>query len=531
MAAGLGRQTFTSLALATLALAACTEASEPLAQAPAEEVDARAYCADVDAGPLVALASSVEGVVAGACGHLIYDADGQGYLYSPGSGPEAIDAGPRSGVFAPTGNLAAWRHADGGLALRELLTGEQHELAEAQTFGFVPAPDAAHGADLWTCVDETLELAGPEDAALVAEGVDCDSVGGSTGSPRVVFADLDGKVHIADLETLELAQLDGLDYANGPEVAGERDDELWIDHDGLVVVHRSSRWLGSPGSDNESKDLLGVEVVAITGEFASWAEDAPMFPAVQAAVRSAPVVLRAFDSVTAIADGARHDRAGASPELEFDRLGRGVSIDEDAGELWRVGDDGAFELLASNVTPIQHQVAPGGEWIAIEHYPCEDPHDDENGPVEPCETSSGTLMLWHEGEGLRAPELAGFWWQLLGVNDVGELVVWGVPTADPADDHQLLLLDAEFQTLGSYPVIDGYPTVAAVLDDGRFVLDMWGTEDNRVLIADAAQGITPVASSEGVVSRSVWVDATQDKLAFLAVETEGLALYAGSLPN
>ena len=77
-------------------LAACAERAAGSGDVPTHDIEPRDYCPKLDAGPLLELASEVGPVTAGPCGHLIYAAADQQFLYTPGVGVESITADSRS---------------------------------------------------------------------------------------------------------------------------------------------------------------------------------------------------------------------------------------------------------------------------------------------------------------------------------------------------------------------------------------------------------------------------------------------------
>ncbi|HLT36651.1 MAG TPA: hypothetical protein VK034_10200, partial [Enhygromyxa sp.] len=212
---------------------------DPLLPAPEQDVELR--CPATEDLPLNGAGPIVGAVELGPCGHAVFhDDQGQGWLLAPDDSQVELEHVAWSVEFAPTGDLVAWTPTpDGGLRLRDLLGGSERELVAGSTvdgYGFVPSfADPDRSAWLWTCEQGLLERHDLLASEVVAEAVVCGSVVGSSGSPRLSYADADGRVWLADLDGDVLIGTDDLEFVGHD--GSKRDDTLWIDHDGELLVH------------------------------------------------------------------------------------------------------------------------------------------------------------------------------------------------------------------------------------------------------------------------------------------------------
>jgi hypothetical protein len=356
----------------------------------------------------------------------------------------------------------------------------------------------------------------------------------------VVFADQTGRVAFADLEALEVWDTPDHEY-NGGLANADRDDQLWIDHDGLVIVHDLIEWQMPGGEGEGDADFevgIGTRVLANAESIASW--DAGWSGThLQAPARGAPITLSGQSAIAAIvaimAAGERHDHSGAFIRRRTDASGRTVMLDDDADALVRLAPDGAsLEQLADQVDAASLQVAPNGEWIALEIRIDECLLDAQSE----CEWLLTKLALWHEGEALRPAAFVGLRLEPLAVTNDGHVLALGVdvsagPTPDPLPAQQLLWLDADLEILAAVSIENlGFVRELFTLDDGRLVIELHANGEGTLLIADPESGtLAPVPESLDVDHHQVWVGATQETLAFVHFDSEGSRrLIAGALP-
>lgn len=520
-------------ALASLALVTLGACSSPLPSpeaVPEEEVEARSHCADFEGAALAKIADPAAVDEVGACGHLVYRLDDQMWLHPPGGEAEAIEAVYGAVRFAPTGHLLAFERGDDQLELRDLRAGTSVLLPGVASFGFAPAPDADHGADLWTCADEILELAGPEASAEIAEGVDCASVVASSGSPRLAYADTAGRLWLADLEDPMAWGTDDSEYLSGraDEQGRDRDDRLWIDHDGRLMVHDLFYWEPfEPGEgDADIEVAIGTRVL-FAGELVdSWDE---LHGHSQAPVRGAPTIVRGGGLLRAYVGAEVEEHAGEFSGLAADELGRVYSREGEA--VVRITGAGELETLVSAPGLFDLRPSPSGAAIGLRVF-TDDCLLDAQGE---CDRTLSSPRIWREGEGLLAAELPGLW-TLLATTDAGYMVVQGRalaagPTPEPMPPESLVLLDPELDIVASWPVAGyGFTRQTLELDDGRLILELHDDTAGGLLLVDPeAESLELVPGSVGVDHNQAWLDASGRQLSFLTRSVPDAGLFAGVL--
>lgn len=528
------RRVVSTLAVMAL-LPACADRASSAAEVPVEDVDAQAYCPQVDAGPLEVIAEGVGAIRSGACGDLIYAVGEQAFWYRPGIGSVEIDAQIWTTRFAPSGHLLSWERATGkGLILADTRTGALTELGEVQTHGLVPAPGSEHGADLWICGDGELELAGPVESGILATGVDCESVVSSSGSPRVAYADSEGAVYFGDLEQLETWAVEDDDYRHQRVVDGlYRDDWLSLDHDGRVIAHQLAHWEGDEDVDADWRVIDGMRVFADGEARANWSGSGSPYDVSQQPRRAAPVLFRAEGGLTAIADGQRHDHGGPLGSMDLDARGRASMLNGEGGTLFRTSADASsLDALVELDDGLGVEVSASGEWIVVEHL-----NPDCVDDPEACEGGHTSLSLWHEGEGLSAEQVQGYGWDHVAVTDAGFLVT--VATNHDTHTVDLLVFDGQLALHANASVGGpGYVRSVVVLADGRVLVEVYSTVGRgRLFLVDpsaaAGERITVVPEAEAIANQLVFVGASQETLAF-AVESEDAGphrLFAGAMPS
>lgn len=506
-----------------------------------EDVEPGAYCPERDPGPVMELAAEVGAVRASACGDLVYAAGDARFWYRPGEGAVTIDAEVWSTRFAPTGHMFAFeRELEDGLVLADTRTGELTELPRASSFGLVAAPGTDHGADLWTCRDGVLALDGPVAAAALAEGVACPSVVGSSGSPRVVFADDEGAVFAADLEQLEVWPIEGADYERGgfDDDGFETDDWLWIDHDGRVVAHQKAVWESDEDSDSDWRVVEGM-AVHVDGELRdSWTGVGVPQTIDQVARRGAPVVVRPSGGLVVYVDGEAHD-LGVGRSLDRMDLaadGRVLILDEVSRELLRLDldEDGgaALDSVASGVEAFEIIAADDGSSAALV-----DVHPDCVADFDACVDGHKTIRLWREDGGLAATTPEPGLWELVAVTDAGAVLAVDEGIGDA--DSRLVLFDASLEPRATWTIASSgavVPRTTETLGDGRVLAEIRAGGQGWLVVADpeapAGERLVELSTGGSVASELVFLDASERALAFVEEDAAALDhLLAGAMPG
>lgn len=487
------------------------------------------YCPELELAPLAVIATDASAgqIAHGPCGHAIYSVSEDRKLYTPGAGTEAIDAELwRRVEFAPSANFVTWEVGD-TLVLRDLIEGERQEFPAPETYGFVAVPASEHGSELWTCAGGVLALAGPVNAAIIAEGVECATVVGSRGAPRVAFVAED-QVLWADVEDGTSSRLDVDDWTHDDVNEDEtpRRDRLRIDYDGAVVVHEVIE--GQLVGVGLSFTLAEARILEVgqTG-YETWTPAELYYDRylVQAPVRGAPLILLADDSMAVWADGQLSEFIGAHRLEATDARGWVTLNDQSAGRLVRVRADGSFEVILDDVSTRGARASRAGDWMAV-HPAAEGCQD-----ISPCTQ----LRLWHEGEGLTPALVSGGDHTAIDISEGGTHVL-----THTTNVSEFELLDADLELVVSHSIDTGaahtirletYPK----LEDGRMLLySTWngaGALGEAFVVVDPAAGtIEEAPEFLGIFDYTLHVDLRRRHLTFMR-DVDGVReLLAGTLP-
>lgn len=472
----------------------------------------------------------------GPCGHVVYQDDqDQGWLVAPDGSRSELAHGQIG--FAPTGDLLAWSPAlDGGLRLRELLGGSERELVASGTvdrFGFVPsfvAPERS--AWLWTCEQGLLERHDLVTSELVAEAVVCGSVIGSSGSPRLAYADRDGGVWLADLDADRQIATDDLDFAGHDGSA--RDDQLWIDHDGQLLTHVAIEWRGDDDTDSEWPVDLWARVLDGRGELVLDNPDSLAWR--QAPRRGSPVfvfddgqVLR-FDAgaPSSVAAGLAFSQLAGSGSLFFATEGGALQLAERS-------PDASLITIGQLDTPTEIAPSQTGDLAAIEHH-SDTCIVDEQGQ---CDRIVFSLRRWTKAGGLDPQVLhSATPWQLLAMLDDGRMLVTGAPVEidGPTYDGEqpqprVLVLAADGEIDAEWPASNGLLAVRQVFvlgpDRVLFELHDESGHGSLELVGPSSQ---VTLGDLDVVLLEAWVDARGERVAFVSEDAGERSLNYGSIP-
>lgn len=511
-------------------------------QLPDHDAELRCAAADtppMTSPPMTSMGPIVGGVTIGPCGHVVYrDGVGQGWLVSPDGERSELDHENHRIEFSPTGDMLAWQgEINGGLTVRDLLSGSEREIQESGTadnFGFVPSfADSERGAWLWSCEQGVLERHDLSGGEVVAESVDCMSVIGSTGSPRLAYGDVEGRVWRANLDSGEVVGSEDLDFV--AHDGSKRDDTLWIDHDGELVVHVAIEWQGDPDADSEWPIELWARVIDSEGAIEI---DSPSSLAVrQSPRRGAPVfVFHDGDIVRYDAgDPSSIDMTwdsselAASGELFFTTLDSEVFVSEasSASEPLSVG---AFD------TPVELQPSRNGGTLAVEHHSDICIVDD----LGECDRILLFLRAWSRELGIAPIELLSTSpWNLEAAFDDGSLLVVGAPVqaVGPMYDGEqpaprALLLDREGTTLAELPAGNGDLAIRQTfpLADDRVLFEYQPESGvGELILAQTGVGFTTLVAGVDVALLQSWVDARGQRVAFVTELNGAGTLWYGGL--
>jgi hypothetical protein len=541
-----------ALALSACADAEATDGGDELPSPP--EQDAELRCPATTAPPLTAVGPVLGSVELGPCGHLAYQDDqGQGWLIDPDATREQLDYDSHGVEFAPTGDLLAWlSDSDGSLKLRDLLGGSERLVsADADRFGFVPsfagrAPgsgrgrsaetsfaDPARGAWLWSCEQGRLErhdLAGSE---LVAESVLCASVVASSGSARLGFADSDGRVWLADLDEDALVGSDDLEF-EGHEPEG-RDDALWIDHDGVVLIHHAIEWQTEPDSDASFAIELWARVIDRHGEVIL--DPGAGLTARQSPRRGAPVFVFRQGEVLRFDAG---DPSTVDVDPEFGELA-------ESGELFfTTATDTVLALersaeqppltIGSFHVPVELEASPDAAALAIEHQSqiC---IVDEQGD---CGRVLMALRVWTREAGLDPRErFSSFPWEVAATLDDGSMLVVGAPVEAEGSTYEgeqptprALLLDLDGEIQAELPAGNGDLAIrqSFTIADDRVLFEYQGESGiGELVLAGVDIGFVSLVAGVDVALLRSWVNTRADRVAFVSEQAGADTLWYGGL--
>ncbi|MFV8754761.1 hypothetical protein ACNOYE_29800 [Nannocystaceae bacterium ST9] len=514
--------------------------------------DAALRCAATLAPELAAVGPTIGSIGVGPCGHAAYhDDQGQGWLIGPdGTRDEFVHASNRV-AFAPTGDMLAWQPDESGpLLLRDLLAGEsagsERTIADAGTidaFGFVPsfADPSARGAWLWSCEQGVLSRSDASSNELVAESVVCARVAASTGSPRLAYADLEGRVWIADLDAGTLVASDDLDWVGYD--GSDRDDSLWIDHDGEVVQHLAIEWQGDPDADSEWPVELWSRVLDREGAVIF---DEPEDMALrQAPRRGAPVfvlrqgVVRRLDAgaPSSVGGGLESAALAGSGELFYSS----TESDSDTDEILALELDVALPPTAIGQFETHTSMLPsrGAAALSLTHH-SEVCIVDALGE---CERILIALRRWDREAGLAPHELLSTTpWTVVATLDQGDTLAVGAPVEAEGPIYtgeeptaRVLWLDPEGEIQSELPAANGNLAVRQSfwLDDDR-VLFEYQSESGQgaLMLAEAGQaGFVSLAPEADVALLQTWIDARAERVVFVAEQAGATTLWFGALPQ
>jgi hypothetical protein len=505
---------------------------------PVPDHDAELRCAAAVAPELAVVGPILGGVVLGPCGHLAYhDDQDQGYLIEPDGVRGELDFASHVLEFAPTGDLLAWEHdLDGGLRLRDLVAGIErviHEEGSIHRFAFVPSfADPTRGAWLWTCELGMLERHDITGSELVAESVVCGSVVGSSGSPRLGFADLESRVWLVDLDTGALVGSEGQEFAGHD--GGKRDDTLWVDHDGELIVHVAIEWQGDDDIDSEWPVELWSRVLDRHGE--SVLEATTGLAPRQTPRRGAPVFMLYQDELVRFDAGAPSSVDVAIASAELSESGELFSITPSDEVL--VVESSVGEPLTSIgefVTPVELQPSPGGNNLALEHQ-SEICIVDEQGD---CNRILMALRAWSRESGLAPTELlSSSPWNLEATLDDGSMLVVGSPVQADGPTYmgeqppaRVLLLDRDGAIQAELPADNGDLAIRQTftLADDRVLFEYrYGSGIGELMVAETGQPFVTLVVGAGVALLQSWVDARAQRVAFVG-QAGGNLLWYGAL--
>jgi hypothetical protein len=512
---------------------------DPLPTLP--ENDAELRCPATAADVYEYFVPIVGAVAMGPCGHAAYhDDQGNGWLIAPDASRTEFEYEANSIEYAPTGDLIAWAPTlDGGVRLRDLLGGSERELVESGTvdeFGFVPSfsePDRS--AWLWTCEQGVLERHDLLGSTVVAESVACGSVAGSSGSPRLVYADQDGRVWLADLDGGVQIGGDDLEFV-GSDSSSKRDDTLWIDHDGELLVHVAIEWQGDDDIDSEWPVELWARALDRRGQTVFETTDGG-FAWQQASRRGAPVFvfhdgeLWRFDAgaSSSVASGLSRAELAASGELFF-------ATETDELFVAEHSADAPLGSLGQLDVPVELRASRNGTVVAIEHQ-----SDicivDAQGE---CEQILLALRRWTRDSGLDDHVLYSTSpWELLATLDDGSMLVIGAPVEvdGPTYDGEqpqprVMLLSSQGEIEADHPAHHGAQSVRQtfVLAADRLLFESRNEWDSTSLTIAGDDSFPFLGvGNQTIVPMQVWVDARGSRFAYASEHVDTSALNYGTL--
>lgn len=504
---------------------------------PVPDHDAELRCAAAVAPELTVVGPISGDPLLGPCGHVAYhDDEGQGYLIEPDGVRGELEYAAHVLEFAPTGDLLAWeRDLNGGLRLRDLVSGSERTIREdgvTDRFAFVPSfADPARGAWLWTCEQGVLERHDIDGSELVAESIVCGSVVGSSGSPRLGFADVEGRVWLADLDTGALVGSDAQEFAGHD--GSQRDDTLWVDHDGELIVHVAIEWQGDDDVDSEWPVELWSRV--LDGEGESVLEATTGLVPRQTPRRGAPVFVVHQDALVRFDAGAPSsvDVALASAELS----GSGELFLTTPTDEVLVVESSVGEPLTSVgefLTPVELQPSYSGNSLAIEHQ-SEICIVDEQGD---CNRILMALRGWSRESGLASTELlSSSPWNLEATLDDGSMLVVGSPVQADGPTYmgeqppaRVLLLDRDGAIQAELPAGNGDLAIRQTftLADDRVLFEyQHESGTGELMLAETGQPFVSLVVGVDVGLLQSWVDARAQRVAFVSQVGGNLLWYGG----
>lgn len=513
------------------------EPVEPVESVP--DHDAELRCAAAVAPAVSAVGPILGGVALGPCGHVAYhDDQGQGYLIEPDGVRSELDHASHVVEFAPTGDLLAWeRDLDGGLRLRDLVAGSErtiHEGGAVDSFAFVPSfADPDRGAWLWSCEQGVLDRHDVVGSETVAESVVCGSVVGSSGSPRLGFADEDGRVWLADLDADVLVGSEDLEFVGHD--GSKRDDTLWIDHDGELIVHVGIEWQGDDDVDSEWPVELWARVLDREGQTVLDAESG--FAQRQAPRRGAPVFVFQQGEIVRFDAGTPSSVDVTLDSAELAESG-GLFLTTPSDDVL-VAESTPGEPLTSVGqfdTPVELQPSRSGDDLAIEHQSEICIVDD----LGECDRILMALRTWSRESGLASTELlSSSPWNLEATLDDGSMLVVGAPVEADGPTYmgeqpppRVLLLDREGVILAELPAGNGDLAIRQtfILAEDRVLFEYQSESGvGELMLAQTGGPLITLIAGVDVALLQSWVDARAQRFAVVGEQAGGNTLYYGAL--
>lgn len=504
--------------------------------------DAALRCpASGEAPPLASLGAIIGDAVLGPCGHAAYhDDQGGGWLVAPDGTRTALEHEVWRLQFAPSGELLVFERDASALVIRELLAGSERVVASGgsmDAFGFVPsfvAPEQ-RGSWLWSCEQGSLVRHDAATSELVASEVVCGSVVGSSGSPRLAFADLEGRVHRLDLDSGVSLASEDLDWVG--QDGSKRDDSLWIDHDGELIVHAAIEWMGDPDVDSEWPIDLWARVIDGEGEIVL--ERASGVAARQAARRGAPLFILDDGTIVRFDAGAP-----SSVDVELD-----AAELADSGELFVESTTGTLVVLerdeleplalAQFDTPIGMQPSSHADALSLAHQTDICILD----ALAECDRIVIAVRGWQRGVAEPSAVLvhSSSPVQLEATLDDGTMLIVAAPVtvegnvyAGELPPPSLLWIDAAGGVLAERSAPSGDLAIRQtfVLPGDRVLAEFQGESgQGELLLARAGTGgFVSLAPEQDVALLRAWVAPDAERVAFVSESHAGTELWFGALP-
>jgi hypothetical protein len=507
-----------------LVVSACSETIAPdqeeqIENLPAADAELRCLATEdipsTNAGPI---SGSVQ---LGPCGHAAFhDDQGQGWLLTPDA--ERSEFEHEQVEFASTGDLVAWEFDD-ALRLRDLLGGSERSVLESgpiDNFGFVPSfTDPSRSAWLWSCEQGVLERHDLDESSPVAESVVCSSVVGSSGSPRLVYADTEGRVWLADLD--QDLQLGSDDHEFAGHDGSKRDDTLWIDHDGELFVHVAIEWQGDDDVDSEWPVSLWARVLDRHGEIVRDTPEGLAWR--QAARRGAPVFVFDEGEIVRFDAGAPSTVAGTPEETELAESGE-LFFATESDELFVTEPSPTTPLTSIGHldVPVEISASPSGTIATLEHHSETCILDDQGE----CDRIVAALRRWTRDFGLDELVLYSTSpWELLATTDDGHMLVIGSPVEVDGPTYtgeqpppRVLFLSADGEIEAELPAPHGALAVRQVFVLGPDrVLFEYQSEDGigAVMMAGSEFGFSSSTTTD-IALLQVWVAPGGRRYAYVA---------------
>jgi hypothetical protein len=433
---------------------------------PLPPIDPDAWCDDPETlAPFLEREPVSRLEASGVCGHLLtwygpQESSIWTLLHPDGT---VEDLGPAlqlvTNIFSPTGQLLAWAEGEISaptaerLVLRDVQTGASRtiEIDAEVEFGFVRLPDSDHGAALWLCHDDVLQLAGiePEDTRVLAENVRCNRVMGAELSTRLVYPDLDGVLSVVDAKDGTRWSIQTGDAASWSKLSP--DGRLASDHGGgelrriVDLDHGEVVTSCDHVTFDQALAFAAPLFVVCDDELSVWRDDALV-----------PILGEmTWSGVTTTTDGSA-------------TFNREVG---DVEEVWYVGaeDPTVAQLIISipDETPFHFYRTLGGQYgrLIVETSECADAN---------CTETITEVWTWTPA-GLGARMLVAGEWDGMHQFDDGQMLGYGSPIEGPLPEgvpippRRLYISGPDGVTVATWS-LDGVPRGGWALDDGRVLL-------------------------------------------------------------